>query len=315
MYEAAQRVGSGARIDSPLVSNPLDEIQADDQVDLQQFLYFFTNPPRGFADNRLDLELDRAQQLPEDREQFTLGLFDRLALEHELVDRLLNEQSPVLLYELLQARGQLPHGRVGEQIFRAMEQGAMAMVQRIRRLDKRDLLHPLAVDLQFGDYRLTGHLHGASPGGLLAFSTQRLYPFQMIMYWISHLVLNALDPPGVKRVTRLLEQGRDGHYRPVEQAVAQLSKLMDYYHQGLHLPLTFYPATAWAYLERAQRGDEERARKAAQQRWFGNPYQGGDLDKPYQRLFWPNRPVLDDGFFEISRELLQPLMDHLEWLP
>jgi exonuclease V gamma subunit len=75
----------------------------------------------------------------------------------------------------------------------------------------------------------------------------------------------------------------------------------------------FFPATAWVYQEKLVRGDEERARKAAQQRWFGNRYQGGDLDKPYHRLFRPDRPALDEAFFESSRELLQPLMDHLEW--
>jgi exodeoxyribonuclease V gamma subunit len=313
MYEAALRVGNGSRCVSPLVRAPLDEKEREEQIDLQQFLNFFTNPLRGFANNRLNLELDQSQQFPEDREWFTLEHFDRLALEHGLVDRLCGEQSPEALYENLRVRGQLPHGKVGEQIFRTMEQRAMVMFQRIRELDEGDQLQPLEVDLRFGEYRLTGHLRGASPGGLLAFSTERFYPYQMIRYWVSHLVLNALDPPGVRRVTRLLEDGRDGHYRPVDQAMTHLGELMEYYRQGLCLPLSFLPATAWAYLEKLARGDEQIARKAAQQRWYGNRFQGGDLDKPYQRLFWPDRPELDEAFFNTSRVVLQPLLDHLEW--
>jgi exodeoxyribonuclease V gamma subunit len=315
MYEAALRVGNGCRTDAPLVTTPLDEKEWDDQIDLQQFLHFFTNPLRGFAQSRLDLELLQGQQLPEEREQFTLAHFDRLALEHELVEELLGGQIPEAIFRRLKVRGQLPHGRVGEQIFNAMAQRARVMTQRIRALEMGDLFLPLEVDLPFHPTRLTGHLHGVSPQGLLAYSTERLYPYQMIMHWVSHLVLNALVPPGVERVTRLLEDGRSGHYRPVEQAMTHLGILMDYYHQGMLSPLWFFPATAWIYQEKLGRGDEEKARKAAQQRWFGNRYQGGDLDKPYQRLFWPDRPALDEAFFNSSRELLQPLMDHLEWRP
>jgi exodeoxyribonuclease V gamma subunit len=315
MYEAALRVGNGCRDDTPLVATPLDEQESDDQIDLAKFVHFFTNPLRGFAQSRLDLELDQGQQLPGEREQFTLAHFDRLALEHELVDRLLGGELPDVIFHRLQVRGLLPHGRVGELIFGAMVQRATAMVQRIRALEKGDPLQPMEVDLQFGPSRLTGHLHGATPEGLLAFSTERLYPYQMIVHWVSHLVLNALGPPGVKLVTRLLEDGRNGHYRPVEQAMTHLGVLMDYYRQGMLSPLWFFPATAWVYQEKLQRGDEEKARKAAQQRWFGNRYQGGDLDKPYHRLFRPDRPALDEAFFDSSRELLQPLMDHLEWQP
>ncbi|MEW8027216.1 MAG: exodeoxyribonuclease V subunit gamma [Candidatus Thiodiazotropha sp.] len=313
MHEAALRVGSGSRNELPLVPTPLIDMDADDQIDLQQFLHFFTNPLRGFADIRLNLGLDQAQQLPDDREQFALARFDRLELEHELVDALLADRNPEDLYEQLRAQGRLPHGRVGEQAFGQMQSRAMAMAQRIRELDGSELTQPLEVDLPFDERHLVGHLHGVKPAGLLIYSTDRLYPYQMISHWIRHLLLNALNPPGVTPVTRLLEGDRTGRYRPVKKAMAHLETLMQFYCQGLQLPLSFFPATAWSYQEKRLRGDEENARKAAQQRWFGNRFQPGDVDKPYHRLFRPDRPVLDQTFFDTSRELLQPLMDHLEW--
>jgi exodeoxyribonuclease V gamma subunit len=313
MYEAALRVGSGSHSAHPLVSAPLVDRDLEGQIDIQQLLHFFTNPLRGFADIRLNLDLEQAAQLPEEREQFALARFDRLALEHELVETLLTDQTAEALHEKLRARGCLPHGRVGEQIFRQMQSRATVMVQRIQALDNRELLQPLEVDLQFDMNRLVGHLHGVNRGGLVVYSTDRLYPYQMFKHWIRHLLLNALDPPGVTPVTRLLEGDRRGHYRPVEQAMVQLEILMRHYHQGLQSPLSFFPATAWRYQEKLGSGDEEKARKAAQQRWFGNRFQAGDLDKPYQRLFWPDRPALDERFFATCRELLQPLMDHLEW--
>ncbi|MGD8912791.1 MAG: exodeoxyribonuclease V subunit gamma, partial [Candidatus Thiodiazotropha sp.] len=313
MYEAALRVGSGSHHALPLVSAPLVDWEPEGQIDLQQFLHFFTNPLRGFADIRLNLDLEQAEQLPEEREQFTLARFDRLALEHELVEGLLADQAAEVLYERLEARGRLPHGRVGEQIFRQMQTRATALVERIQALDNSDLLQPLEIDLQFDEQHLVGHLHGVGTAGLLVYSTDRLYPYQMLWHWIRHLLLNALGPSGVTPVTRLLEGSRSGHYRPVEQAMTHLEKLVRHYHQGLQFPLSFYPATAWSYQEKLQSGDEEKARKAAQQRWFGNRYQAGDLDRSYHRLFWPDRPALDERFFVTGSALLQPLMDHLEW--
>ncbi|MCU7946080.1 MAG: hypothetical protein KZQ72_05460, partial [Candidatus Thiodiazotropha sp. (ex Cardiolucina cf. quadrata)] len=74
-----------------------------------------------------------------------------------------------------------------------------------------------------------------------------------------------------------------------------------------------YPTTSWTFLESLQQGDEEKALKAANNRWFGNQYMLGDVDKPYNRLLMPGRPILDQAFCETSLRLLQPLMDHLEW--
>jgi exodeoxyribonuclease V gamma subunit len=315
MREAALRVGRGERNDAPLVATPLDEIETETetQIELQQFLHFFTNPQRGFAELRLHLELNQLEQLPQEREQFALAHFDQMALEHELVDALLSEQAPEALYQELNARGRLPHGKVGEQIFSQMQQRAMAMVERVQALQGGDSLQPLEVDLHFERQRLVGHLHGVNTQGLLVYSTDRLYPYQMIKHWIHHLLLNALGPAEVAPVTQLLEGSRRGQYRPVEHAMTHLQTLIQCYRQGLQIPLGFFPATAWRYLEKLAQGDEEKARKTAQQRWFGNRYQAGDVDKAYQRLLLPDRPALDERFFHTSREILQPLMEHLEW--
>ncbi len=313
MREAALRVGRGNRDDLPLVPAPLADTDDEKQIDLQRLLHFFTNPLRGFAENRLNLEINQADQLPEEREQFSLDHFDQMGLEHELVEALLAEQTPEDLYQRLRARGRLPHGKVGEQIFRQMQMRATAMAERVHSLDKGDSLQPLEVDLLFGEQHLVGHLHAVNQGGLLVYSTDRLYPYQMLRHWIRHLLLNALDPPGIKPLTRLLEGERSGQFRPAERAMDHLEILLQRYRQGLHLPLTFFPATAWIYQEKLQQGDEEKARKGAQQRWFGNWFQTGDVDKPYHRLLLPDRPALDETFFATSSEILQPLMEHLEW--
>ncbi|MEW8451613.1 MAG: exodeoxyribonuclease V subunit gamma [Candidatus Thiodiazotropha sp.] len=313
MREAASRVGSATRTDLPLVKEPLPGVEGEREIELQRFLHFFTNPLRGFAEIRLDLDLELGEELPEEREQFLLDRFEQTDLEHDLVEGLLSGEAAERFLQRLRARGRLPHGRVGEQIFNQMERRAGALVERIQAFDQGAALQPLEVDLEFGDLRLVGHLYGVNPGGLLVYTTDRLYPHLLLRHWIRHLLLNRLEPPGVALRTRLLEGERQGEFRPVDLAGAHLENLIHLYRRGLDAPLAFFPSTAWIYRERLDKGDEERAIAAAQQRWSGNRYQGGDLDRPYHRLFWPDRPLLDEGFFATSNEILDPLMDHLEW--
>jgi exodeoxyribonuclease V gamma subunit len=313
MREAAWRVGSGSRLDAPLLANPLPGREEDGVIDLQRLLSFFANPQRALAEIRLNIELEQTEQLPEEREQFALDYFDQTELEHELVEDLLSGEDAERLRQRLRTRGRLPQGKVGEQTFSQMQGRAAAMVRRIQSFDGGRTPDSLDVDLLLGEQRLTGHLRGLSPDGLLAYTTDRFYPHLLLKHWIRHLLLNAIAVPGVAPLTRLLEGERTGRYRAVDRPVGYLERLVEYYRQGLLAPLAFYPATAWSYQELLQQGGEERAAKAAQQRWSGGRMRLGDLDKPYQRLFWPNRPVLDGRFFETGSDILQPLMDHLEW--
>ncbi|MEW8508520.1 MAG: exodeoxyribonuclease V subunit gamma [Candidatus Thiodiazotropha sp.] len=313
MREAALRMGSGTRNDLSLVADSLPEIAEEEEIDLQRFLRFFTNPLRGLAEIRLDLDLEQGDELPEEREQFLLDRFEQTDLEHDLVEQLRSGESAEIFFQRLRARGRLPQGRVGEQIFRQMQQRASAMVARIQALDLGESLQPLEVDLELHGQRLVGQMQGINTGGLLVYSTYRLYPYLLLKHWLQHLLLNHINPPGVVPHTRLLEGERRGVFKPVERAGSLLEGLIQHYRRGLRFPLAFYPATAWSYQERLGKGDPERAVNAAQQRWFGNRYQGGDLDRPYHRLFWPHRPALDEAFFKTSSEILEPLLDHLEW--
>ncbi|MCU7862865.1 MAG: exodeoxyribonuclease V subunit gamma [Candidatus Thiodiazotropha sp. (ex Lucinoma borealis)] len=313
MREAAMRVGRGREGDPPLVTQTLAELDDIIEIDLQQLLYFFANPQRGFAHHRLDINLEPAELLPEEREPFALERFDQLDLEHALVESLLQGESPESLYHRLDARGQLPHGKIGEQVYEQMQVRATEMAERVLSHRGDCQLAPQEIDLTMGQIHLVGHLDGISEAGLLTYSTERLYPYLLIQQWIRHLLLSELKPADVALQSRLLERGRTGSYRPVEQASSHLEVLLQHYRTGLQTPLRFYPTTSWTFLESLQQGDEEKALKAANNRWFGNQYMLGDVDKPYNRLLMPGRPILDQAFCETSLRLLQPLMDHLEW--
>jgi hypothetical protein len=66
-------------------------------------------------------------------------------------------------------------------------------------------------------------------------------------------------------------------------------------------------------VDRLLHGDQQKALLEAQRKWFGNQYQAGDGDKPYNHLLYPGGSPLGEAFAQISQALLQPLMEHLEW--
>jgi exodeoxyribonuclease V gamma subunit len=169
------------------------------------------------------------------------------------------------------------------------------------------------IDLTLLRGRVSGRLHHLTVAGLLAYTTARFYPYQLLRHWIEHLLMNSAKPPGIAPQSYLLEGGREGIYHPPEDAGALLDGLLELYRQGQDRPLPFYPATAWAYMKGLSDGDREQAMQRAKAQWYGNRYQTGDAAKPYNRLMWPDGNCFTAEFASLNETVLGPLLAHLEW--
>ncbi|MCG7935731.1 MAG: exodeoxyribonuclease V subunit gamma, partial [Candidatus Thiodiazotropha taylori] len=313
MREAAMTVGRGRAIDLPLVEQPLAAVESQAVIELDQLIQFFENPQRHFSRLRLGINLEAADQLPEERERFAYDRFEQSDLEHQIVDLLLQEHPPEQLFELFDGRGLLPHGQAGGLAFEAMLERAQSMTSRIAASQGEPLEAPLVVEIPFEQNRLSGYLRTVNYSGLLAYNTAGLYPYHLVKAWIRHLVLNQLRPQGVTLETRLLEADREGRFTPVEQPEAHLQNLMQAYQTGMQTPLPFYPGTSWQFVERYLQGDPEKAQKEADRKWFGSSHHSGDVSKPYNQLLYQGHALNQQAFAETSLTLLQPLMQHLEW--
>ncbi|MCU7844943.1 MAG: exodeoxyribonuclease V subunit gamma [Candidatus Thiodiazotropha sp. (ex Monitilora ramsayi)] len=311
--EAAMQVGQGSKGESPLQATPLRTGEAEAAVSLEALINFFINPPRAFIRERLQLSLEAAERLPDEREPFVLERFARLDLERWLVESLLQGRESEALFANLDAAGSLPHGEAGEADFRQMMSRALPMSERLSRLQGEKAPGVIDIEYEFEGVRLTGQLSGVNQRGLLAYSTERFYPYQMVRHWIRHLAINLASPEGFELTTQLLERGRNGSFRPVEDPRYHLHALVERYRRGHDMPLLFYPATSWAFVETLQRGGEEKAMARAQDKWFGNRGMPGDGSKPYNRLLWSDDSFFGPDFSATAVEILQPLIDHLEW--
>ncbi|MEJ2692257.1 MAG: exodeoxyribonuclease V subunit gamma, partial [Candidatus Thiodiazotropha sp.] len=313
--EASMRAGRGRRPDAPLAPAPLPQAESVHSVDLslERLIGFFTNPPRGFARERLKLSLEALAELPDEREPFELDRFERIDDERRMVESLLRGESADTLWARLEAGGRLPHGRMGRVEFARMLQRAEAMSVQLRPLLAGSQPSHWEIDLALPGGRLGGRLDNLLDSGLLAYTTDRFHPYRLLHHWIEHLALNLAKPPRVAPQTHLLEGGRRAIYHPPEDARDLLESLLSLYRQGHERPLPFYPATAWAYMEGLSGGDREQALERARSKWYGNRQRGGDAEKPYNRLLWPDGDCFVPEFGPLAEAILGPLMAHLEW--
>lgn len=311
--EAAMRVGTGSRRPQPLLKAPLEDLLQLAEVNLEGLLQFYANPPRAFAQKRLQLSLASAAELPDEREPFALARFERLDLERHLVARLLQGDAPGQVHEVLDAAGRLPHGLAGRLDFEQMLARAQPLVQRLEDLRAGQVPFEIELDLSLDGVQLTGRLREIVRPGLLSYDTAPFYPYQLLQHWLRHLLLNLASPAGVELRTWLLEGERTGSFRPLDDPREFLKPVLHYFRQGHLRPLPFYPATSWAYVAALDAGDEAQALQAARNKWFGNQQHEGDSRKPYNLLLWPDGEIFGAAFARTAVDLLGPLMDHLEW--
>ncbi len=312
--EAAQLAGQGREEPQPLVAAPLPPWDKDaHRIGLQQLIDFYTNPARVFARQRLKLQLESGDSLLEEREPFTLERYTGSELEAELVEARQAGRSAETCFQLLDARGVLPHGKPGRRLFDRLFQAAGGMAQRLQALGLDTPLPVLDFALPCGDVTLEGRLQGLYPEGQFAFSVTRFFPHQLLDLWLRHLALCLLRPVDVTLKAYWLEADGAGSFRPVEEPEHWLMQLLDLYRQGLGEPLHFYPGTSWAYAESyLRRGDPLAAQNAAMSKWQGNAWYAGDQAKPYHQLLFADGVLLDQRFASVSLAVFRPLIEHLE---
>ena len=312
--QAAQLAGQGRAQGRSLITGALPpQTEETPRIGLDQLIDFFTNPARAFARQRLNLTLESGAALLEEREPFDLDRFTGHDLEVELIQALQAGESGQACLQRLEARGVLPHGNPGRRRFEQLLATADGLSGRLRSLQLDEPRQVLDFTLACAEQTLDGRLQGLYPQGRFHFQVSRLYPHQLLALWISHLVLNRLQPEGVAPVSFWLSGVGGGRLLPVAEPQRWLDRLLDCYRQGLRRPLPFYPGTSWAYVQTfVRKADPMAAISAAQAKWLGNDRQPGDRDKPYQRLLYGAGEMLDQEFIDTSLVLLQPLLEHLE---
>ncbi|MRR06735.1 MAG: exodeoxyribonuclease V subunit gamma [Deltaproteobacteria bacterium] len=295
----------GTRPDRPFFSEPLSEPPEElREITLESLLAFFDNPAKYLLRNRVGLRLDDLAPPLEDREPFGLEPLDAYHVRRQLLDQLLAGRDTEQLLALTRAQGILPPAQQGEIVFRGLEEQVAEFAAGIRFLTGDLLpLEPLELDVKVGLFRISGRLSGIWPEVLLRSRCAKRSGRDQMRLWIEHLLLNETKRDGYPVVSALATTDGVTRLLPVRESGERLRLLLDFYWTGLRQPLKFFPRTSFAYGKKWDLG-------SARSVWCGDHFpEGGD---PYYQLCFGDTDPLDEEFEQVTRAILDPLIQHCE---
>ena len=279
-------------------------------VSLTQLMQFYRHPARYLIQQRLGLRLELEDESLECRESFELGGLEAWQVRQQVLSQRLQGEGLTDIEPMIMATGILPQGLVGEKSLKAQIGQVDEFVDRLMPAYPETIFEPVPFELKLGEFNLVGLLDGFGADGLFNYRLSKLKGGELIAVWLRHLVLNLLQPEGVKLETRLITQDSDVHLLPVTAAENLLLSLLELYWQGCQSPLPLFANTSFSFAKASLNEGKADPEKAMWASWLGGDYANAESEDSYYQQLYLN-PPLDDEFKLLALELYQPIYDHL----
>lgn len=301
------------------------EEQTFSELTPYEFARFFSHPVRAFLQQRLNVNLNIADEELNTLEPMEVTGLEGYALKRALTDLMLSPAEPRQMLTHLSRAGLLPHGSLAVKTFSDNYQDLWPFTQRIR--SWLDELTPgvtpeiANIDIYIDKLHIKGALplltvptgDHARPQRQVYFSWSDDKAQHKFTAWLYHLLA---AQAGIGDITDFIDRGRRFCFRPVQDASLILETMERRYWQALSEPLAFFPVTAWAYCEQLQSKDDAGAQKACLGKWRGSAFGGaaGEMDDLYNRLCFAEEfgEELPPPFFEIAIDIMKPLFLHMD---
>ncbi|MCP4448603.1 MAG: exodeoxyribonuclease V subunit gamma [Myxococcales bacterium] len=308
------------------------------EVDLGEFLAFFTQTSRSFLNRRIGLRLRNDQDELATREPMQLEGLEKWRVGDLLLKTLMEHGDVGKAMKSLRASGALPLGTPGVHHLRGEIPVVEAIVEMAKPFRCDDALDNLEVDVTLGRTHIVGQLASLWPDARQDISYSALSGRRELRAWIEHLFLCHQERDGYPRETIAI--GRAGNnaagmrLRPVENADAALQSLVDVFETGQTTPLPFFPQASSAFakhwtaaLEKDPSAGPDDSLAKARDVYRGSDFSHGisDFDDAYvQQLYGASDPIHPDyrpfesvperykNFSELSMLVFAPLFAHRE---
>lgn len=299
--------------------------------DLRQLL---RQPVEVFLRTRLQLRLERLDELEQEDEPFELDPLQQFMAGQQLLD----EPNPALAIEKLRLAGGLPMAAFGQNLAQRLADKAAVVQERVVQWS---VSHPVAleaqaIELELEGLRLSGSLAGLlapaeppAPGlpALAGMPLRLLRPrvgavmegrqgersakgYTLAGLWVEHLAGCA---SGLELGSALL--GLDGVVElpplPRERARELLQDLVQVWRSAWTQPLPLGCKTAWAWLQ-AQDGGGSDPHEAARKAFEGSYQRSGELqESAYLQRAFDDYDAIQDDLPDWAQRLYGPLQRHL----
>ena len=280
-------------------------------LDIDSLCSFFSNPAKFLLEKRLGIYLGEVDAIAEDREHFSLNGLQKYLLGQDLVEHKLAGSKLADNLPLYRAKGQLPHGNVGDLVYSEMSVDAESFVRKIQHYTK-DKQEALRVDLDIAGFRLKGRIGDIYAGGPAQINYASIKPKYLLNTWIYHLVYNVIDKAKYHHSSLLICKDSIREFGPVDNSRNILEHLLTLYWKGMCLPLHFFPESSFEYAQRVlvKKQTEQVALNTAQRKWVGGDFARGESEDPYYDLCFRTVDPLDQEFQNIAKDVFAPPLNH-----
>ena len=178
---------------SAFIGRALVTAPPPEQVDIAELQRFFKKTCGYFCNHRLRVYFDEANLPLAETEPFTLEHLDLYQLTQTILDCLIAGDKPDAIYALQQAKGTLPFGTFGHQLFNEKLTLLKPMANYIQaHLDHSSPERDAEINLTLNSIRITGWLKQNRSNGLIRYRTSTIKGKDILAGWLEHLCYCAM---------------------------------------------------------------------------------------------------------------------------
>uniref|UniRef100_A0A7C4RSZ7 Exodeoxyribonuclease V subunit gamma n=1 Tax=Desulfatirhabdium butyrativorans TaxID=340467 RepID=A0A7C4RSZ7_9BACT len=298
-FSIAQALASEQRVLPPFITKPV-EIDAVDEISLDELIRFWRNPTAAFLEHALGVCFERLPGILPDREPIVLDALERWDIgTRRLQSGIQGEDLDRLDRHMLRS-GKLPPQAIGKAQYEAIRFRTERLLQTAA--TEGGHCTEAVFRVTCAGKRIAARLSGIcreGTNGLLVCHYGRLGAARSIDFWIRHLVLQMTLPLSERRPSCMIGMDKDKiqriHLTPMGGEVEDiLANLIRFYLDGLRFPLPFFPETSLAFADALENGKGiQTAMANALSAWEGTDYRPGEGQEEAVRLVYRERSPLD----------------------
>lgn len=250
------------------IKEPLESL-ADEhkQLNLDELINFFKNPARVFLQNRFSIQTYDNNKELQSREPFDIESFKDRGIRNLILSDSIDCNEKQLI---ARAKGLLPYGQIGDELYTKEKHTVETFVDQ---LPEHQYLADQQIILSIGEFKISAKLDQLTDLGRTIIQVAKPYAGDYISLWLTHLCLNSYainqNDSSLLRQTQFHSPETSFLLEAIDDAEQQLQQLLDYYWQGMHFPLPFFPKSSFAMFSK---GKENIS--AMSDKWNGTQYHG-----------------------------------------
>lgn len=277
----------------PFISTKLAEPDAEfKQLTLEQLIQFYKSPARAFLQRCFGIQIFNDDDVLPMREPFALESFMDKQVRQQMTPC---ADDQVNALNLCRAKGFLPHGDIGKEVFNQEADVVENFYQQYPELLERNQQQQ-SFQLQLGEFTLTGKLSDLTENGSVKQTLGTYYTGDLLSIWLHHLVMNSVPLNGISIAeTKVYQPSEAFTLAVVPDAKLLLTQLLESYWYGLQQPLYFFPKPAYKMY-----ADGANAKLSAAESAWDNDYYGGESDKFENQLLFAGQNVFNQAFFDLA---------------